>query len=392
MNRSSRTFFVIWTDWLQEVTIVAMSSLELTRAKSIVIQRKHVDAWFVSRRHLNIYRGCGHNCVYCDGRDERYRVPDNFGEDIVARENAPQLLDDALNPHRARHRRLSGFLMLGGGVSDSYQPAESKLQLARACLQVILHRRQPVHILTKATLVERDLSLIDQIHRARSAILSVSFSGVDDDIAQIFEPGCPPPSKRLQMMSRFIDAGIPTGMFLMPVIPGVTDSAEAIQRAVRAAARIGAAFVVFGGMTLKPGRQKDHFDKVMQARYPDILNRYPRIYQDNKWGGAVAGYYHRIEQRFVDAARAHRMWRRIPPRVFAQVCDANDRLQVILEQLEYLQRATGDRLPFGVLARTLRTTEPTLSLIETLQLPSDQMRILKEIEETDGERWYARYL
>ncbi len=369
-----------------------MSSVEFTRARQIVIERKYIDSWFLSRAHLNIYRGCRHNCVYCDGRYEGYRVPDEFGVDIVARENAPQLLDAALNPHRKKRWRASGYLMLGGGVSDSYQPDEKKVELARACLKVVLNRRQPVHILTKSTLVERDLSLIRQIQDSRGAIVSMSFSGVNDEMARIFEPGCPSPSERLDTMSRFVAAGVPTGMFLMPVIPGVTDSAVAIGEAVRRAAEIGASFVVFGGMTLKPGRQKDYFDAAMTRLFPEILEKYPKIYRGDRWGGAVPAYYHRIEHRFTEAARIHRMWRRIPPRLFTNVCDANDRIQVILEQLEYLQRAVDDRLPFGALARSLRKEANAPTLIEPPAYSSAQMAMLREIQENGGDRWYMRYL
>jgi DNA repair photolyase len=369
-----------------------MSSVEFTRARQIVIERKYIDSWFLSRAHLNIYRGCRHNCVYCDGRYEGYHVPDEFGADIVARENAPQLLDAALNPHRKKRWRASGYLMLGGGVSDSYQPDEKKVELARACLKVVLNRRQPVHILTKSTLVERDLSLIRQIHDSRGAIVSMSFSGVNDEMARIFEPGCPLPSERLNTMSRFVAAGVPTGMFLMPVIPGVTDSAVAIGEAVQRAAEIGACFVVFGGMTLKPGRQKDHFDAAMSRHFPEILEKYPKIYRGDRWGGAVPAYYHRIEHRFTEAARIHRMWRRIPPRLFTNVCDADDRIQVILEQLEYLQKAVADRLPFGTLARSLRKEANAPTLIEPPAYSSAQMAMLREIQENGGDRWYMRYL
>ncbi|MBN2715157.1 MAG: radical SAM protein [Deltaproteobacteria bacterium] len=364
----------------------------LTNAKSILIRPRRIDSWFVSRAHLNLYRGCTHDCAYCDGRYEGYRVAGDFGRDIVARSNAPMLLDAALNPHRKRNPISSGFIMLGGGVSDSYQPAEKTLCLARQCLEVILKWRQPVHILTKSTLVERDMELLLHIHQVRAALLSISFSTVDDRIARIYEPGCPPPSARLRMMERMIRGGIPVGMFLLPVIPGISDSAANIDESVSAAAAIGASYVVFGGMTLKPGRQMSHFETVIQKAHPTTFAHYPKIFGHQSHGAADFRYYQRIEQRFVQSARKHQLNRRIPPALFATVCNTDDRIAVIVDQLDYLQRAVNDHQPFKKLSQLIRSTKNTPELNGYTGLSDNLKSLLGSIIGTNGQIWYDTYL
>lgn len=368
-----------------------MGSVTQSHAKTILIRQKHVDSWFVSRAHLNIYRGCSHNCAYCDGRYEGYHVPDDFGSDIIARVNAPALLDNALNPLGKRTSLHSGYILLGGGVCDSYQPVEQTLGLARACLEVIAQRRQPVHILTKSILVERDLPIIQEINNQSAAVLSVSFSGVNDDISRIFEPGCPPPSARLKMMKTFVAAGIPVGMFLLPVIPGVTDTAERIMQSVAAAHEIGASFILFGGMTLKAGRQQDHFTSVLQHFAPDVLARYPRIYKGDHFGAAVIGYSQKIEQRFINAIRKYPLPRRMPPRLYWEICSEPDRLQIILSQLNYLQQASRQRHPFSRLAKLLANTSGAPTLFDLAQLPPALWQLYKELIAQKGEEWFSRF-
>ena len=160
-------------------------------AKSILRTRTTIDSWFISRSGMNLYRGCQHNCSYCDGRAERYRIDGVFGEDVAVKKNAIEILRRELNPRRKR-RPLTGCILLGGGVGDSYQPVEHHYRLARQVLQLLRTCRYPVHILTKSVLVERDLEIIGDIHDQCGALVSGSFSSVDDDISAVFEPGVPP--------------------------------------------------------------------------------------------------------------------------------------------------------------------------------------------------------
>ncbi len=134
-------------------------------ARSLLRKQKRVDSWFLSRCGMNLYRGCGHDCAYCDGRAEKYAVEGEFGAEVEVKVNAVELLRRELGPAaRRRESAPSGFVLLGGGVGDSYQPAEERYGLARRALELLLELGRPVHVLTKSALVERDLDLLARIH------------------------------------------------------------------------------------------------------------------------------------------------------------------------------------------------------------------------------------
>ena len=168
---------------------------------------------------MNIYRGCQHDCSYCDGRAEKYQVEGSFGQHLTVKTNAGELLARELDPKQRRKPLIKGFIGLGGGVGDAYQPLEKKYRLTRKILSIIKNHRFPLHILTKSTLVKRDLDIIDQISKNESTIVSMSFSSVDDTISKIFEPKVPVPSERLRALAAFKQKDILCGMYLMPVIP-----------------------------------------------------------------------------------------------------------------------------------------------------------------------------
>ena len=128
-----------------------------SQAKSILRKHKKINSWFLSHYGINLYRGCTHNCVYCDGRAEKYQVEGEFGKDIIVKTNALNLLERELNPLRKRKPMSTGFIMLCGGVADAYQSVEKKYKLARQNLELIYKYNHSVHILTKSTLIERDI-------------------------------------------------------------------------------------------------------------------------------------------------------------------------------------------------------------------------------------------
>ncbi|MCK5171689.1 MAG: radical SAM protein, partial [Bacteroidales bacterium] len=192
-------------------------------AKSLLRKHKKVDSWFVARYGMNLYRGCLHNCAYCDGRAEGYYVDGEFGKDIEVKINAPELLQKELDPKRKRVPFKKGFIMIGGGVGDSYNVLDKKYELSRKILNIVSDYDFPVHVLTKSTLVKRDIDILHAINEKSKAIISFSFSGVDDNICKIFEPGVPSATERLETISFLKKEGFPVGVFMMPVIPFITD-------------------------------------------------------------------------------------------------------------------------------------------------------------------------
>ncbi len=358
-------------------------------SKSILRKHKRIDSWFVSRYGMNFYRGCAHNCVYCDGRAEKYQVEGEFGQEVAVKINAIEILRRELSPGRKRTPLKKCFMMIGGGVGDSYQPVEEKYQLTRQALLLMAELSLPVLVLTKSTLIERDLDVLLQINRQSRAIVNFSFSSMDERISAIFEPGVPSPARRLESMSKFKQTGIPCGLFLMPVIPFLTDTSEQIERVFQAATMIGIEYIIFSGMTLKPGRQTQYFFETLKEHFPELLPRYGAIFQPNQWGQATKQYYDAIHRNFLAIARKYKIPIRMPVHLFNDLLDENDLVEVILGQVDYLCKLQGRSSPFGYAAYSIsQLHQPLSSLRGQLQnlngIGPTTEKIILEILDTKG--------
>ena len=367
------------------------------QAKSILRKHKKIDSWFISHYGMNLYRGCIHNCIYCDGRAEKYQVEGEFGQEVAVKVNAIEILNRELDPKRKRKPFKRSFMMVGGGVGDSYQAVEKRYALTRQALELILKYDFPAHILTKSTLVERDLDILRRINSRNRAILSFSFSSVDDGISAILEPGVPPPSERLQTLKRFKSAGIACGMFLMPVIPFITDGPKLIENSIKKANEAGLDFIIFGGMTLKVGRQKDYFYKHLKRHYPELLAQYEFLYSGNQWGSARKDYYDSINQCFHDLAKRYQMPTRIPPALYKDCLSEDDLVIVILEHLDYLAKLSGRKSPYGYAAYsisqqaiTLRELRGKLQSLKGVGRVTE--KIILEILDTGESAYYKKLL
>lgn len=368
-------------------------------ARSILRKYKKIDSWFVTRFGINLYRGCAHDCSYCDGRAEQYRVEGDYARDIQVKTNAVELLHRELDPSRRRKPLPRSFMVLGGGVCDAYQPVEERYRLARGALQCIHSFGYPVHVLTKSCLVERDLDILRAINDRSRAIVSFSFSTVDDEVGRIVEPGVPAPSRRLATIRKCKEAGLSCGMFLLPVIPFVTDGPAMIRESLEKGRDAGIDFVIFGAMTLKEGRQREHFMRMLQRRFPDALVHYDIVYQGgSRWGEPASDYSASLNELAGRTASALTLPTRIPPSLFADILSVNDRVVVILEQLDYLLRMRNRTSPYGYAAWSLsKVTEPIATL------PRHDLRRIKgvgpvtartvrEIVDTGTCRLYERLL
>lgn len=366
------------------------------QAKSILRKQKKIESWFICRCGMNLYRGCSHNCVYCDGRSEKYQVEGKFGEDVVVKINALDLLKRELDEKRKSIIK-SGYVMVGGGVGDSYQPIEEKYKLTQQTLQFLYEKNYPVHILTKSTLVERDIEIIKKINKKSKAIVSFSFSSADDKISAIFEPGVPPPSKRLKTIKRFKNEGISSGMFLLPAIPFITDLPSVMTDTLKKAHDAGVDFIVFGGMTLKDGRQMQYFYDVLKKYYPDLLVDYCNIYRGDKWGNAVDDYYKYTNILFSSIAKKYKIPKRIPPKLFSDILTENDLVIVILEHIDYLLKMKGFRSPYGYAAYMISKLTIPLSKMKgelrTIKGVGEKTeRLILEILETKTSSYYENLL
>lgn len=362
-------------------------------AKSLLRIGKKTDPLFVSRYHMNLYRGCGHNCVYCDGRAEKYNVPGEFGTDVAVKTNTIDLLRGELDPSRRRKPLPRGFVCLGGGVGDSWQPVDRQWHLAREVLVVLKEQNYPVHVLTKATLMERDLDLLTEINQQNRALVSMSFSSVDQELSRILEPGVPSPRERLQLLAESKKRGLACGMFLMPVIPFLTDSKERISETVAAAAAIGLDWIIFGGMTLKTGRQADCFYDRLGPHWPELVPRWHALYDTgNEYGGAPRAYYGKIERCFFEACRKSKMPMRIPRRFFADQISREDLVLVLLEHIDYLSLLAGRKTGFGYAAWCLGQSRlPLGELLQQAAVPGVSVPALRTAREIHATATAAEY-
>ena len=252
--------------------------MELIQAKTILAKvKKAPDPWFGLTYNMNLYRGCQHQCIYCDSRSECYQIKD-FSH-IQIKENAIQLLEKEI-----KRKKLKGTIGTGS-MNDPYMPIEKQLETTRKALKIIDKYNYPVHILTKSNLVLRDLDLLKQISKTYAAV-SFTITTFDNSLAQILEPGAPSTSERFEAIKILSDAGIYTGVLLMPVLPFINDSVENISAIVETAKKSGAKYVIgWMGMTLRDRQREYYYDKLNQ-HFPGLKEKYIARY-GNQYNVAV---------------------------------------------------------------------------------------------------------
>ncbi|MFN2302153.1 MAG: radical SAM protein, partial [Anaerolineales bacterium] len=215
------------------------------------------DEWFGLSYNLNLYRGCEHQCIYCDTRSTCYQI-ENFSEEVLIKINAISLLEDALP--RKRKVGLIGF----GSMNDPYTFAERRYELTSQALAVVAKYRFPVHIITKSDMVLKDLAVLKQINQMKTRV-SFSITTIDDSLARILEPGAPSPSQRLAAMQQLSTEGIETGIVMMPILPFIEDTPENIDRIVEATiAHAGRYIIPAFGMTIREGQREHIYQTINQ--------------------------------------------------------------------------------------------------------------------------------
>ena len=252
-------------------------------------------------------------------------------------------------------------------------------------------------MLTKSTSIENDMDILQEINNQSRAIVSMSFSSVDEKVSKVFEPGVPSPQKRLETLARFKEAGITVGMFLLPVIPLITDSGEMMEAAVQKAVQTGLDFIIFGGMTLKEGRQKKEFFETLKKFKPELVAEYNKIYSGDKWGNAHPAYYGQLYKNFYAVAGKYKIPLRIPSSIFSDLIDKDDLVVVILEQLDYILKLKGRSSSFAHAARSVsQIKEPLAEVADDLQkyrgIGPKTVSLIKEILDTGRCQWYEKEL
>ncbi|MCG8581855.1 MAG: radical SAM protein [Bacteroidales bacterium] len=244
----------------------------LISAKTILgSSASKVDPWFGTSYTINLYRGCSHGCIYCDSRSKCYQI-DNF-EDIQVKQNSIELLHKELRSKKVR--ATIGF----GSMNDCYMPIEEQLQLTRQALEIVNIHRFPIHIITKGTLVIRDIDLLKKISEVYAAV-SVTITTADDKLSKVIEPNAPLSSERFDVIKTLSDNGINSGVTLMPVLPFINDTRENIEQLIHKAKEAGASYIIAGmGLTLREGN-REYFYKQLDKRFPGLKEKYIKAFGD----------------------------------------------------------------------------------------------------------------
>ena len=231
--------------------------------KSIITRNNSPDVGFETS--INPYRGCEHGCIYCYARPSHEYLGFSAGLDfeskIMVKTNAPELLEAELASPRWKPQ-----VIVMSGVTDPYQPVERRLEITRGCLRVLAKFRNPVAIITKNRLVTRDIDLLGELAANHAAAVNVSVTSLDANLQRVLEPRTSPPNARLETIARLRSAGIPVGVMVAPIIPGLTD--HEVPAILAACAKAGAQFAGYTVVRL-PWAVAPLFERWLEEHFPD---------------------------------------------------------------------------------------------------------------------------
>src|SRR5438477_1550911 len=260
--------------------------------QTIIARNNSPDVGFETS--LNPYRGCEHGCIYCFARPTHEYLGLSAGLDfesrIMVKENAAKLLEEELSSPKWEPQ-----VLVMSGVTDPYQPIERKLGITRACLEVLAKFRNPVAMITKNRLVTRDIDLLGELASHHAAAVNVSVTSLDPNLQRVLEPRTSSPTARLETVAMLRAAGIPVGVMVAPIIPGLTD--HEVPRIVEACAKAGAQFAGYTIVRLPwaiaplfehwldehfPGKKQKVLERIRHIRGGTKLN-------DARWGTRTKG-------------------------------------------------------------------------------------------------------
>ena len=221
---------------------------------------------------MNIYRGCSHGCIYCDSRSKCYQFTHAF-EDIEVKRNAPELLEAALKSKRQK-------AMIGtGSMSDPYMHCEEELGLTRKCLEIICRYGFGAAVQTKSDRILRDIGLLEEINRKAKCVVQVTLTTWDDELCRIIEPNVCNTKRRIEVLEAMKERGIPTVVWLTPILPFINDTPENITAILEACARAQVKGIICFdmGLTLREG-DREYYYAALDRHFPGLKEKYIRTY------------------------------------------------------------------------------------------------------------------
>lgn len=221
---------------------------------------------------MNIYRGCSHGCIYCDSRSKCYQFTHPF-EDIEVKQNAPELLEKAL-----KSKRKKG--MIGtGAMSDPYMHCEEQLRLTRRCLEIIHQYGFGAAVQTKSDRILQDIELLDAINKEAKCVVQITLTTYDEDLCKIIEPNVCTTKRRIEVLEIMRERGIPTVVWLTPILPYINDTEENVAAILDACVRTGVKGIMCFdmGLTLREG-DREYYYVALDKYFPGLREKYIRQY------------------------------------------------------------------------------------------------------------------
>lgn len=242
---------------------------------------------------MNLYRGCTHGCIYCDSRSRCYGMEHAF-EDIEVKQNAPELLEKALRSKRKK-------CMIGtGAMCDPYMHCEEALKLTRRCLELIDFYEYGLAIQTKSDRILRDLDLLKSINEKAKCVVQMTLTTFDEDLCRILEPNVCTTRRRAEVLEICRDNGIPTVVWLSPILPYINDTRENLEGLLDYCIKAKVQGIIcFGmGVTMREGN-REYFYNALDRHFPGLKERYQRRYGSayeltSERNGELMQYFHEV--------------------------------------------------------------------------------------------------
>lgn len=225
-----------------------------------------------AKNGMNLYRGCTHGCIYCDSRSRCYQMDHDF-EDIEVKENSPDMLENQLL------RKRQKCMISTGAMTDPYIHLEASLQYTRKCLEIIDRLGFGLAIQTKSDLILRDLDILKSIHQKTKCVVEITLTTFDDQLCSLIEPDVALTSRRIEVLKILAEQGIPTIVWLSPLLPFINDTVENVQGLLDACVEAKVHGIIwFGaGLTLREGN-REYFYKQLDRHFPGMKQRYIKTF------------------------------------------------------------------------------------------------------------------
>lgn len=228
-----------------------------------------------AKNGMNLYRGCSHGCIYCDSRSKCYHIEHSF-EDIEVKENAVELLENTLK--RKRKKCMIGT----GSMTDPYIPLEEKIGNVRKSLKLAYQYGFGFTLITKSKLVLRDIDLFERINAKTKCVIQMTMTTYDENLCKILEPNVSTTKERFEVLKKMRDSGIPTVIWLCPILPFINDTSENVSKILDYCIEAKVYGVIcFGmGLTLREGN-REYFYKQLDRMFPGMKKKYIESYGNN---------------------------------------------------------------------------------------------------------------